>query len=148
MIRKYGPRQIENFKSELNNYDWSSLYLNQGNNNVENSFDKFFDVIHNLHEKCMPTISVRNKKHKHARSDWITSGLIQSIKHRDKLYSKLKKMNLSNPLYNTRSNELKIYNQNLRKCLNSAKKSFYCSEFNKYKCDMKKNVECDKFNFG
>ena len=138
LIRKTGPRQIENFKTELNNYDWSNLYLDQSSNNVENSFDKFFDVIHNIHEKCMPTISVRNKKHKYARSDWITSGLIQSIKHRDKLYSRLKKMNLSNPLYNTRSNELKIYNQNLRKCLNSAKKSFYCSEFNKYKCDMKK----------
>ena len=41
LITKNGPRQIENFKSELNSYDWSSLFCDQASNNVKNAFDNF-----------------------------------------------------------------------------------------------------------
>ena len=86
----------------------------------------------------MPIIQVKNNKHKYARSDWITPGLIQSIKFRDNLYKKLKKINLTNPIYNTRANELKSYNKILRNCITSTKSTYYSNEFNKYTNDMKK----------
>ena len=124
--------------SELNNFDWDIPTNNNFERNSEQVFDNFFDNFSKLQEKCFPTISVCNNKHKYARNEWITPGLLQSIKYRDKLYAKLKKMRLANPLYNSKLSELKQFNITLRKSLNAAKRSFYSSEFNKHKCDMKK----------
>ena len=47
-------------------------------------------------------------------------------------------MRLTNPMYNSKSSELKQFNIILRNSLNAAKRSFYSSEFNKHKGDMKK----------
>ena len=109
-IRKTGPQQIENFMSELSNFDWDTSTNNNFERNSEQVFDKFFDNFSKLQEKCFPTISVCNNKHKYPRNEWITPGLLQSIKYHDKLYAKLKKLRLTNPLYNTKLSKLKQFN--------------------------------------
>ena len=44
-IRKQGPVQLENFMTELSNYDWMGSMLNQTNVDVENCFSHFFDTL-------------------------------------------------------------------------------------------------------
>ena len=137
-IRQTGPQQIENFKTELGNFNWDNLINRDLTQNIDQIFDNFFENFSKMHEKCLPIISVRNNKHKYARNKWVTPGLLQSIKYRDKLYTKLKKMNISNPRYNSKYAELRRFNVTLRNSLNAAKKLFYDNEFNKFKGDMKK----------
>ena len=43
--------------------------------------------------KHLPTKTIKFNKHKHKNSNWITQGIIKSIKYRDMLYRKLKKTN-------------------------------------------------------
>ena len=43
-------------------------------------------------DKCIPCKKVRYNKYKHKNSQWITSGILKSIRFRDRLYQKVKKL--------------------------------------------------------
>jgi dimeric dUTPase (all-alpha-NTP-PPase superfamily) len=85
----------------------------------------------------MPTKTVKYKKHKHKGNPWITSGLIKSIKFRDKLYQKLKKTSQESALYDQLKLNLGTYNKILRKAIREAQQLYYHSKFNSYKNDIK-----------
>ena len=92
-IRKNKQFHLNNFKERLSSFNWTDL-LNQENLDVNQLYNKFSDVISSLHNECMPTVNVKNDKHKYPRSEWITPSLIRSIKYRDRLYVKLEKLHL------------------------------------------------------
>ena len=72
------------------------------NSNVAASLDQYpnadpdanYNMIHNkieqLKEKHLTSKKVKYNKHKHKKLSWITTGIIKSIKFRDKLYKKIK----------------------------------------------------------
>ena len=55
------------------------------------NYEKLEKIITDANIKCFPTNEVKFNKYKHKISPWMTSGILNSIKFRDKLYCKWKK---------------------------------------------------------
>ena len=62
-----------------------------------------YNIIENtlstLIEKYMPLHKFKFNKYKHKRSPWITSGILKSLKFRDKLYQSMKKDSINTTEY-------------------------------------------------
>ena len=58
--------------------------------NPNENYNRLEDEIINLIKIHLPTKIVKYNKHKHTKSQWITSGIVKSISFRDNLYKKLK----------------------------------------------------------
>ena len=95
------------------------------------------DTIQTAKNKYLPEKMVKFDKHKHKKSEWITQSLIKSVTFRDKLYKRLKKTNINNPLHQTLDTNLKTYNKILKKIIRLSKKTYYETLFKKYKGDIK-----------
>ena len=112
--------------------------LNELHQDPNTNHDKLENAIHLSKEKCLPVKIVRLKKYKHKISPWMTNGILSSIKIKDKMYIKLKKMNPLSNNYSTLDNELKIYCKMLQKCVRLAKSSYYHTQFQRCKSNIKK----------
>ena len=78
-------------------------------------------------------------KHKHKKEKWITTGIIKSIRYRDKLYKKLKETHVNTPEYTTIKCNIKTYNCILKKSIRLAKSKYFEKCFDENKNDMKKH---------
>ena len=77
------------------------------------------------------------KKHKHKLSKWITNSILNSIKFRDKLFLKLKKLNSCNELHGHISFNLKSYNKILKKLIRQARIQYYSDQFDRNKSNIR-----------
>jgi potassium voltage-gated channel Eag-related subfamily H protein 8 len=112
--------------------------FNTGDDSDPNqNYEKFINIFKSAINHFIPTREVHFNKHKHKKNPWITRGLINSIKFRDKLYAKLKSTPVSHALYDTLKNNLCVYNKILKKNIKLAKKSYFESCFSKYRNDMR-----------
>ena len=73
--------KMNNFKCDLLQVDWSSLY-NLFDANV--SYDYFSDIFSNLYNLHFPLVELSVKKK--CRKPWITPSLLKSINQKHKLY--------------------------------------------------------------
>ena len=80
---------------------------------------------------------VKFNKHKHKKSKWITYGILNSIAHRDNLNLELKKTKKDSPEYQNRKDNLKLFNQVLKRSIRQAKTDYYHMIFTKHKDDIK-----------
>ena len=71
------------------------------------------------------------------KTQWITPGIIKSIKYKDKLYKKLKTSSLDSNEYQRTKINFSTYSAILRS-IRIAKKSYYAHLFYKYKGDIKR----------
>ena len=60
--------------------------------------------------KHMTSKLVKFKKHKHKITQWITQGILRSIRFRDNIYKHLKSINPNSPEYDTLKSNLKTFN--------------------------------------
>ena len=88
--------------------------------------------------KLMPTKLVKFRKYKHKINNWMTYGILKSIKYRDKLYKDLKITNPNISQYDDIHTNLKTYNTILKRSIRLAKKTYYTQEFNIHKNDSRK----------
>ena len=102
------------------NYNKLEYILTQGN-------DRFF-----------PMRQKRFNKYKHKLNPWMTKGIMESIKFRDRLYKKLKCTTENSAEYLTYKTNLSNYNKILQKMIRNAKFSFHSDLFTKFKADYKK----------
>ncbi len=105
------------------------------------SYDALENTITSNHAKNFPKKIVRYNKHKHTINPWMESGMIRSIKKRDKMYLKLKKTPDTHPSYNKQKINLKTYNAILKALIRKMKHNYYFAEFHKYTGNMKKTWE-------
>ena len=77
-------------------------------------------------------------KYEHKISPWITHGILNSIKFRDKLYVRWKKSNINSADYILLENSYKSYCALLQKTIRLAKSKYYHSQFENFKSDIKK----------
>ena len=129
---------INNFRSELTEIDMSSLLNANLATDPNTDYDKFEKFITKTYDKHFPEKRVKFNKYKHKRSNWITSGILQTIEFTDKLYKRLKICTPDHGEYDLLKHNLKIYNGYLNHCIRAAKKEFYHNEFNKHKNDIRK----------
>ena len=146
------------YKKEVSRYVWTRKQNNQSitefkdyliSENIMNKLDRsihsdpnnnyaiFNDILQKGQNLYMPLRKVKFNKKKHRKSLWITQGIIRSINFRNKLYQKLKTLNIDDPMYNTLHINLKTYNRILKKIIREAKKSYYETVLLKYKHDIK-----------
>ena len=95
------------------------------------------NLINSSMNKHLPQKLVKYRKHKHKKSEWITQGIINSIKFRDSMYKRLRTTPVTEEMYNTLKVNLQTYNRILKKNIREAKRIYYLSRLNKSKGDIK-----------
>lgn len=120
---------IPKFRLLLQNFDWSTV---MNNNNPETATKIFLDTYQQLLTSATQIYSIKHKKHRKIK-DWISNGIITSIKTRDKMKKKLlKNFNLQ------LENDYKEYRNNLNKLIRQQKNQYYKNQIESNKNDMKK----------
>ena len=138
MIQKKGPKEIENFKQEIITKVKNCIFNTDPLANPNENYKLLEKIIVDARVKCFPVVKVKFKKYKHKLTPWITFGLLNSIKHRDKLYVKLIKTSLSSPYYCSKEMEYKDYCNLLQSSLRRAKADYYHKQFQNNISDIKK----------
>jgi hypothetical protein len=122
-------KKIETFNHELSSVDWNTV---ENITDTQHAYTEFSTIFNNLYNKYFPLkkikVGYRNKK------TWLTEGLKQCIKTKNKLYVKYRH-------YPTITNEsmYKKYKSKLNLLLRKSEKSHYDDLFIKYKGNTKKS---------
>ena len=82
--------------------------------------------------------TVRFNVKRHKKTAWITSGIIKSINHRNKLHKILRQTNSDAFCYIEKQTAFNRYRNELKKTITHAKRLHYKTIFNNVKHDMKK----------
>ena len=86
MKLNFCSRNREFFTQKLINYDWSHLYAIKDVNKAVNYCNK--KAKKRMYNKAFPFVPVNNTKHKN--NPWLTSGILKSIKTKNKLFLQAK----------------------------------------------------------
>ena len=86
----------------------------------------------------MPLKRIKLHKYKHKKTEWITAGIIRSIKFRDNLYKRMKQVLHDTPDYYQLKQNLATYNKILKRTIRNAKTKYYYSKFHKCGSDTRK----------
>ena len=117
--RKSGDVFDNNFKNSLENYDFTELMQND---NVNQAFESFNDTIYNLYNICYPEV-VKRIKVTEVHRPWLTAGIKQSIKYKNKLYKKFLKRPITfGPTY-------RQYRNILTRTIKASKNAYYKQKF-------------------
>lgn len=127
--RYYGPKNISKFGNSLLEHDFSNVMQE---NNVQNAFSNFYYPFMNKYDECFPLRTV--KCGYKTRKSWLTQGLQNSIKTKNKLYHlKQKTHNLDDEL------RYKCYKNNLTKLIRKAERDYYQKRLDENKSNLKKS---------
>ena len=101
------------------------------NADPNNNYNIVHDTIHKARIQHLSTKKVKFNKHKHKKNDWITLGIIKSIKFRDNLYKTLKSTQIDTPEHANIKTNFQTYNKIIKKNIRLAKKLYYHQLFKK-----------------
>ena len=132
-------RSVNAFVSAVNEIDFKEHFQYDINRNANHGFDVFKEQIDSCINKFIPYKTVKFKRYKHKIRPWITSGILISIKKRDKMYKHLKEIDPNSNIYDSYKCNLQTYNTIIKKLLRNAKFSYYNNMFLKYKNDSRKS---------
>ena len=137
-VTKITPSNITNFQSEVDKKilltDFDRNPLTDPNEN----YNKLEKIIKHARIKCFPETTVRFNKYKHKICPWITYGILNSTRTRDRLYVKWKKLNPLSDKYKVLEKQFQEHVEILDKLIREAKIHFYKNDFDKVKSDIKK----------
>lgn len=114
---------------ELEETDWSQLYKQT---DINNAVDYFTDTLHSATKCHQKEETVKNSKY--IRKNWITPGLIKSIKKRDALHLNYR----NNPLDPTIEKQYKNYRNGCNNLLQCLKNEFDCNLIKEGRGNIKK----------
>ena len=100
------------------------------------SYDILHEYMKNTKEIFFPNKYVKFHKHRHKKNKWITSGILRSIKFRDKMYVKFKQCPRHTAEYPILQNNLRVFNSILKGIIREAKIKHYNNLFNQYRGDI------------
>ena len=101
------------------------------------NYQRFEEILLNAKSRHLSPKTVKFKKHKHKLSQWMTNGILNSIKYRDKMFLKLKALSAGTDLHDRLSANLKSYNKTLKKLIRQAKIQYYADQFDKNKSNIR-----------
>lgn len=116
-----------NLEQDISNETWEQVYEKT---DVDQACDSFMGSLETYIQKHTTTsLDKTNSKHKRIKP-WATTGLITSIRHRDKWNMKLKKENalcikLKKPLDQHENSRYKLYRNYLTQLIRKTKEDFY-----------------------
>ena len=138
LAEKLDSNSVHNFYDEINNCNIMQLLDTNSHHDPNINYSTLETILTKAKEKHMPIRKIKFNKYKHKKNNWISNGILRSIKFRDNLYKKLKCTSHESPLYGPTKINLKTYNQILNKCIREQKRNYYYSKFAKYRNDVKK----------
>ena len=136
-VKQQNASNLNNFKAELSRTNLLTNFDLSIDADPNRNYDILEHTITSAINKHLPTKTVKFNKHKHKKSNWITQGIIKSIKSRDMLYRKLKETSPHCQQHETMVINLHTYNNILKRSIRKAKADYYYSRFEKYKNDMR-----------
>lgn len=117
----------ERFSNELQNIDWEALLIRS---NTNENFKLFYNLVYDFYNKCFP-VKTKYVSTKRLRNAWLTTGLLNSIKQKCKLFKMYKLGTISHDTF-------KQYRNILTQVLRSAKTNYYRQIFVNFKNNTKK----------
>ena len=120
------PRSMQAFIAELEDISiYDKLEQPIGSDSKEN-YNCFIALLNDAKNKYLHKKRVRFNKIKHKKSKWMTNGILNSIKEKDKLYKKLVKANIDDEIaYANLKAEFTSYKKILRRSINEVKHVYY-----------------------
>ena len=95
--------------------------------NPNATYDKLLSIIDNARRKHTPSKRVKFHRHKHKKQEWITKGILKSIKFRDNLYKQITITDRNSISYNIHKTNLSTYNRILKQSIRIARNIYYSS---------------------
>ena len=127
--RKRGDDCDNNFKEKLENSNVHDILLI---NDVDLAYSNFNDIMFELYNTSYPIIRKRISQN-NSKSPWMTPGLRESIKNKNRLYKKF----LKRPI--TYGDTYRAYRNYLSKIIKSAKDNYYKNKFSNCQGNIKKS---------
>ena len=138
MIEKQDKDSIKLFHDDIESSLKNIQFPNDLTTDPNLTYDMLEQVISSAKEKHQTPKKVKFNHYKHKKNPWITKGILNSIKFRDKLYKKTRLTDPSVIKYETLHENIKAFNSILQRNINQAKKSYYDDKFKRYITNMKK----------
>ena len=129
---------LQNFRDEISDKCALDRFGVDVLNNPHDNYDRLHEIITSAVQKHLPIKNVKYNKYKHRKSNWISFGILRSIKYRDNLYKRLKSMGPTSSDYLEYKASLTSYNRILKQNIRLAKKHYHQSCFHRFKNDIKK----------
>lgn len=130
-IRQLKDKNINDFKNALSLIHWDAMTLDN-DNDPNKSYTNFINKTTELLDIHCPLKSIQISHRKTPLKPWVTTGILKSIRTKDKLFKKyITKPNLDNKIKYTK------YRNILNNLLRASKKSHITSEIEAHKCNMK-----------
>ena len=102
------------------------------------NYEVLEQTLKEVHNESFPERIVRFNVKKHKKTPWITTGILNSINRRNKLYKVLKQTKTDAISYATKKSNFNRYRNILSKTIAFAKRTYYIHIFDQCKRDMKK----------
>ena len=109
-----------------------------------NSNYDILEDICNLYDEHFPTKLVKFNKYRHKKCTWLTAGILNSIKYKDKLFRKLKQTAQTDISYNILQINIRAYRTILNKAIRDAKRIYYATMFDTFKTNTRKTWDTIK----
>ena len=122
---------LNNFRDYIANSLLTNPIPNDVSLNPNDSYAILEQTIKDAQELHVKPKLIKFKRYKHKISPWITPGILNSIKFRDRLYKKLRGTDPESPLYCTLHTNLRTFRSILQRNIKLAKLNYYGNKFNK-----------------
>ena len=131
------PKSMEDMLNYMKTNDVSGRL----NNDLTEDPNTNYGILHE-HMKAakaiyFPLKYVKFHKHRHKKNKWITSGILRSIKFRDKMYVQFKGCPPNSSQHFALKNNLSVFNSILKRTIREAKIKYFGNLFHQYKNDIK-----------
>ena len=108
-IKQQNESNVAKFKAEMSHANFDSKLDLRIDADPNINYDILELTITDAANKHLLTKTIKVNKHKHKKSNWITYGIIKSIKFTDRLYMKLKNTATNTVSHDTISTNLKPF---------------------------------------
>ena len=127
-FRVFTEESKQLFKRELLNVTWEEVL--SADNDVNQNFDSFISIFDRLYNKFFP-VQVKNISRKRMLNPWISTGLLNSIRHKNNLYKEFKLGLIPQAQYNA-------YRNKTTALIKLTKRNYYLNVFSNFKYSTKK----------
>ena len=127
------------FDSDLKNTNWKEI-LKIERGDVDYSFETFNKKINKILDKHAPFKKLSIQDEKLSKKSWITTGILNSIKNKNRLYRKVIRAKDPERIRNL-CNKFKLYRNKLDKTLKASKSMHYQKYFETNKLNLCKTWE-------
>ena len=138
-IRDFKSRKKENFKSDIKDTKWDKI-LELNKRNVDLSSENFLKTFDSIIDKHLPLRKLTIQEKKLSQKPWITIGILNSIKNKNRKYRKYQRAQDATRKHDLH-NEFKTYLNKLDKVLKSSKSKHYQKFFEANKANLRKTWE-------